>query len=202
VVWIDHYDATIACDKVVTENQIGAFMAVNHLITAGHKNIGFLGDVQHSPCYVERWQGYQTALERGGLKPEPAWQWTDAEEQPDKIAAYWEGLSERPSAWFCANDILAVHLLRVVQERGFSVPAEVAVVGFDDLRLAQTSVPQVTTVHVGAEYYAARAVEMLADRLEHPDRPPEVVRITPSLVVRGSTRRGEMDPVEEVQTRI
>ncbi len=192
VVWMDHYDATVACDKVVTENRHGAFLGVRHLIDAGHTTIGFMGDLQHSPSYAERWEGYRLALESCGLHP--SWQWTEA--NPDLIALFWDGLSDYPSAWFCVNDLLALDLLHLAQERGLRVPNDVAIVGFDDLEPAQATAPAITTVHVDVEYYASRAVEVLANRLDQPDRPSETIRIAPILVIRESSRLGRQEKDE------
>ncbi len=187
VVWMDHYDATVSCDKVVTENRLGAYVGTKHLIDAGLTRIGFLGDVNHSPSYLERWQGYRLALQSHDLSSPDCWQWTTAD--PDRLEPYWKGLADRPSGWFCVNDILAARLVHHVQACELAVPEDVAVVGFDDLQLAQLTVPSITTMHVAVEYYTARAVEVLTNRLEHPGQPPELIRITPFLVVRESSRQ-------------
>jgi len=189
VVWIDHYDETLACDKVLTENRLGAFLAVDYLAKIGHREIGFFGGVGLSPSYVERLSGYRAALERNHLRVESSWEWTVADVDPDKILAYWKGLTHRPSAWFCVNDVLAVNLLRVLQEHGVAVPQETAVLGFDDLQLARTTNPEVSSMHVHLPYYATRVGAVLSARLDDPTRPIEVVRIMPTLVARGSTAR-------------
>jgi len=187
VVWIDHYTPQVACDKVVTENQLGAYEAVSHLISRGYPSIGFLGDLAHSPSYVERWEGYHQAVRTAGLVTDDRWVWKAADERASEVQAYWESLESHPSAWFCANDILAFNLLQVICEHGYSVPEDVAIVGFDDLQLAQASVPKITTMHVEPKYYAARAVQVLEDRLDHPHRPFETVRVAPELVIRQSS---------------
>lgn len=187
IVWIDHYDETVACDKVLTENRLGSFLAVDYVARLGHRTIGFLGGVDLAPSYRERLHGYRVALERHGLPVNPAWQWLEADVEPERIAAYWDGLGEYPSAWFCVNDVLAVNLLRVAQDRGFAVPEKTVIVGFDDLQLGRTTAPPMTSMHVDVPYYASRVIEVLARRLEDPNAPIEVVRIMPHLVIRGST---------------
>lgn len=187
VVWIDHYSAQVACDKVVTENQLGAYEAVMHLIDRGYPTIGFLGDLAHSPSYVERFAGYRQAVETAGLFLDERWVWTEADERASHVEAYWQSLETSPAAWFCANDILAANLLHVVREQGCDVPDDVAIVGFDDLQLAQASTPKITTMHVEPKYYASRAVQVLEERLDHPNRPFETIRVAPELVVRQSS---------------
>lgn len=187
VVWVDHYHAAVACDKVVTENRLGAYLGVEHLIGLGYQRIGFMGNLAHAPGYVERWEGYRLAIEDHRLPWRPSWIWMTADENSDRIAAYWNQLAERPQAWFCVNDILAVNLLQIAQRQGLSVPEDVAIVGFDDLQLAQTSAPTITSLHVDVEYYAMRAVEVLISRLEHPGRPAEILRLAPFVAVRESS---------------
>lgn len=187
VIWIDHYDETVPCDKVVTENRLGSFLAVDYLVGSGLDRIGFFGGVNLAPSYAERLHGYRTALTRRGIALKPAWEWTEADVDPVRIAAFLDALNEHPDAWFCVNDVLAVNLLRVLQERGLSVPDDVAILGFDDLALAETASPALSSVHVDVGYYAARVVASLARRLEDPQCPVEVVRIMPTLVARVST---------------
>jgi len=187
VVWVDHYDATIDCDKIVTENRLGGFFATEHLIALGHRAIGFLGNVSHSPSYMERWQGFALAVERSHLLRNPLWEHTDADPNQDALADYLNRIPSQPSAWFCANDLLAVTLVQVLKLRGVLVPDQVAVVGFDDLQLAQTAIPPVTTMHVDPAYYATRTVQALTRRLDQPDCPTEMIRITPKLIARASS---------------
>jgi len=187
IVWVDHYDDSLACDKVLTENRLGAFLAVDYLAKLGHQAIGFFGAVHLSPSYAERLRGYRSALDRHQLTEEASWVWSEADVDSSKIFAFLEGLKHMPTAWFCVNDVLSVNLLRVLQDRGVSVPQEVAVLGFDDLQIAQTTQPGVSSMHVHVPYYATRVGAVLSARLEDPLRPIEVVRIMPTLMVRGST---------------
>lgn len=198
VIWIDHYDPLVPCDKVLTDNCLGAALAVQHLVESGHQAIGFLGDIGHSPSYVERWQGYGLALEHFRADRVDAWEWTTADERFESVQAFWDGLRTYPTAWFCANDILAANLLRAVQARGGVVPDDVSIVGFDDLQLAQTTSPTLTTVHVPVDQLAHRAVDLMARRLDRQEEPKELLRIAPTLIVRESSRT--LAPAERRET--
>lgn len=188
VIWVDHYDASVDCDKVVTENQLGGFVAVQHLIDRGHQSIGFLGNRAYSPSYEERWQGYTLALSQAGILHPSTWECTEiAKDDTDGILDCLDALDAGPSAWFCVNDLLALTLIQILGSRGVIVPDDVAVVGFDDLQLAQTATPSVTTMHIDPTYYAERTVTCLTRRLTHPECPTELIRIVPTLTVRSSS---------------
>ncbi|MEU4746729.1 substrate-binding domain-containing protein, partial [Actinosynnema sp. NPDC023658] len=95
---------------------------------------------------------------------------------------------EPPDAVFCFNDLLAVGAVRAAAERGVRVPADVAVVGFDNVEEGAYSLPSLTTVAPDKAAIARAAVDLLLKRVEDPERPPEHLRTPFSLEVRESTR--------------
>ncbi len=198
MVLVDHYDSTFPCDKVLTENEVGAFLAVRHLVELGHRLIGFVGEVERTPSYRERWRGYRTAMRRFGLDVPAVWEQTAVTEM-DTIESL-EALSSSPTAWFCANDIYASNVIRFLQDSGLQVPGDVAVLGFDDLPLTLTTSPPITTVHVDAERYARHVVDQLMHRIDTPDAPFLSIRIAPELVLRESTAKAR-EVVSEIHSR-
>ena len=187
LVLVDHYDPGLACDQVLTENEVGAHLAVHHLVHLGHRAIGFIGQNSEAPSYVERWRGFRIALERSGLEKNPDWIWQEAQMTALALGAFYDGLTEPPTAWFCVNDVLAMVLVNHLRARNVDIPGQVAVVGFDGLELSLTTNPQLTTVNVDHRYYAHRVAEVLHRRIENPGAPFETIRVIPRLVVRGST---------------
>ncbi len=100
-----------------------------------------------------------------------------------------------PTAIVAANDLVAAEALRFLRERGFQVPDDVAVVGFDDGEVARHTVPPLTTVRVDRRQLGAMAVRRLLDLFEDPDQPAAHVRVFTRLVVRGSC--GGQGPQED-----
>ena len=170
---------------MLTENEVGAFLAVRHLVEMEHRSIGFIGEVGRTPSYRERWNGYRTAMNRFGLPISVAWEQTTVSEVESMQSL--TTLRDGPSAWFCANDIYASNVIQYCHDAGLRVPQDVAVVGFDDLPLTLTTSPPITSVHVDAEYYARQVVDRLMRRIDRPDAPFLSVRIAPRLVLREST---------------
>jgi len=108
---------------------------------------------------------------------------------PDGVAAAHRLLdvSPRPSAILGVNDLMAICALQAAAERGIAVPQQLSVAGFDDIALAAHVTPPLTTVRAGGDELGRRAVEMLLDRLNHPDAPAQQVNAPVELVVRRST---------------
>jgi DNA-binding LacI/PurR family transcriptional regulator len=93
------------------------------------------------------------------------------------------------TAVFAANDLSAIGVINAVVESGRRVPADVSVVGFDDLRLARFTTPPLTTIHQPAREIARRATQLLLELAA--GIPPDELRhvLEPTLVVRGSTAK-------------
>ncbi len=93
--------------------------------------------------------------------------------------------SPKPTCIFCGNDVLAVGALRRARERGFNVPDDVSITGFDDIELARVAVPGLTTVHVPHAEMGRRAAELLLEMVNE-DRPPATIALDTELRLRGS----------------
>jgi DNA-binding LacI/PurR family transcriptional regulator len=92
------------------------------------------------------------------------------------------------TAVFCANDHMALGLLRAFHEAGRQIPAEVSVVGFDNIPECSYFAPPLSTVRQDFSELGRRSLQLLVGRLENPTAPPGHVLITPDLIVRASTR--------------
>ena len=190
VVLVDMDGSDHSLDAVLTSDRGGSALAVRHLAALGHQAIGFIGDLAYASSFRRRYQGFLEAKQELGLVHPGLCILGSAENhffEPAEIRAALEGVGELPTAFLCANDRVALALITVLQMQGLKVPEDVSIVGFDNIDLAETNLPGLTTLHVHKERMGARAVEMLAWRLENPDAPKESVAIETALVVREST---------------
>jgi len=94
--------------------------------------------------------------------------------------------SDPPTAFFTANNQLALGAFEEIRERGLSIPEDLALVGFDDAPWAKLLDPPLTTVRQPTYEIGRRAAELLFARIDEPDRPPAFVTLQPELVVRRS----------------
>jgi LacI family transcriptional regulator len=160
-------DARFGFDAVLFDNACGAYAATTYLISRGHRRIAHL---QGDPLYDsarERRAGYERALEEAGLPIDPllvqggSWDPTTVDDAVRRLCE----LDEPPTAIFAANDSLAFRAVGVLHSAGFRVPEDVALVGFDDIPLAQEMIPALTTVRIPLAEIGRRAAERVLDRV-------------------------------------
>lgn len=183
-------EATCEVDHVIAiDNTGGAETMVRHLLALGHRRIAMvLGEEGHFDT-AERLQGYRRALEAAGVarRPEYEAQGDFSEASGHRAVQQLLALPERPTAIFCANDSMAIGGLAAASEARLRVPADLTVVGFDDIPLAQYLSPPLTSIHVPVFEMGARAVARLIAALKgEPVEDGKSVRLPTRLVVRAS----------------
>jgi len=194
IVMINARYPELECPSVQLDDEAGGFKATVHLIELGHRRIaGFFktDDLQG----VNRLKGFLRAHfeRRISVDPELIVRY-DTEgkfDTPLKEAARLLARKERPTAFICYNDELAVRMLDVVRDAGLSVPDDLSLVGYDDSFLATATEVKLTTIVHPQARMGEQAADMLLKMIEQP-RDLHVVRSivhTPELVVRQSTRR-------------
>ncbi|WP_060788618.1 LacI family DNA-binding transcriptional regulator [Geobacillus zalihae] len=186
-VLVDHHHPNIPADAVLTNNRFGAYVAVQHLLELNHTDIAFVGDVNYSPSYQERYEGYLLALKDYGVKPNEEWMFCQAQEDETVIAGYIRELKRQPTAWFCVNDGLGFFVSTGLQQYGLKVPDDVSVCSFDNGQLSQIATPKITTVDIDLKRYGKRAVELLRWRWDNPNEPFQEVLLSTKLIKREST---------------
>ena len=176
-------DATIGCDNIA-----GGRMAGEHLIARGRRRIGFIGDADdHYPEFRDRYRGLSAALRAAGLPVDPGLHVDALSVEHSGYEATRRLLAhEVPfDALFAASDIIALGVVRALAEAGRRVPEDVAIIGFDDIPVAATTQPPLTTI---AQDYR-KAGEVLVDTLLRriAEEPTDTALLQPRLIVRGST---------------
>ncbi len=180
-------------DHVGIDNVAAATVAVSHLVGLGRRRIAAIGAQRHKRGETARLrlQGYRAALHAAGMPvdPELVLPSLNFHREDGAIAmARLLDLAEPPDAVFCCNDLLAIGAMRTLRERGFQVPQDVAVVGFDDVVESAFCYPTLTTIRPDKERIAGAAITLLAQRLEQAQAsPPQDLTEGFELVVRQST---------------
>jgi LacI family transcriptional regulator len=186
-VLIDHHEPTIYADSILTNNRFGAYDIVKYLIEQGHRHIGYIGNIDFSPSYYERLEGYRLALYKYNLDMNPNWVLTDAKEQTHEVLASIKSLPTHPSAWFCVNDGFGFMVNSAYQQLGFTVPSDVSICSFDNGILSQIATPMLTTMNIDLQYFGKKAVKQLFWRMNHKDEPFMEILLPAKLIVREST---------------
>ena len=189
VVCVDRSHAKVKTDLVEVDNYQGALEAVRHLIDKGHKSIALIEGRAQVSTSRERRRGYLDALGAHGITPrKDLMRAGDFKQESGRVLTNeLLDLRKPPTALFVCNNLMTVGALGALHQRGVRVPADVALVGFDDLPWAEALDPPPTVVRQPAYEVGRQAMELLLKRIMEPQRPPVTVRLRPELVIRRST---------------
>jgi DNA-binding LacI/PurR family transcriptional regulator len=193
LVTVDHYYDSLQLDAVVTANVEEAYKIVTYLIDKGHRQIGFIGAIEMTKSFKERWTGYHNAMSDAGLAVDPSQCLTSASPldvlntNPTELSAHLDAMSAMPTAWFCANDRIAIAFIQMLSSKGYKVPEDVSVVGFDDIEAARMIAPRLTTIQVQREQLGYEAVDFLIRKIDYGGSPAKIA-IYGQLVERDSCR--------------
>jgi LacI family transcriptional regulator len=192
VVLVNRTDAGRQLPAVVTDDEAGMRLAVEHLAGVGHTGIGHIAGPQHVSTGALRRAGFQAAAARAGLRPqqiliETAGAYT--REQGRLAALRLLDRKARPTAIVAANDLLALGVYDALGARGLRCPADVSVVGHNDMPYVDMLSPPLTTVRIAQRNIGNQAARLLLDEIADPAARPERVMLEPVLIVRGSTAK-------------
>ncbi|WP_119730923.1 LacI family DNA-binding transcriptional regulator [Thermomonospora amylolytica] len=192
VVLLDHPTPRANQCSVAVDDVTGGELAVRHLLEQGTRDIALVTGPSSLRQCADRRKGALRALRAAGLGREALREIT----VPDMNARAGEGAARRlldgdlPDAVFCANDLLALGLLRVLLQAGVKVPNDVAVIGYDDIEFTGAAAVPLSSVRQPTFQLGRIATELLLDECEDPaGHAHQQVMFQPELVVRESTRR-------------
>ncbi len=189
-VLVDAYSTDHDYDAVLTDNFRGAYDAVSHLISLNHRQIGLVGTLPEAyPSIADRRKGYQQALSDHGIAET---YFADCHLSIEEGVAVTAALLEAEpaiTALFCANDLVAIGAMQAARKVRRQVPADLSIIGFDNIELSQHINPQLTTMHVDKVSMGRLAVQLLAHRAENPNANPVTTVLRPSLIERQSVRK-------------
>ncbi|NYI04882.1 LacI family DNA-binding transcriptional regulator [Allostreptomyces psammosilenae] len=193
-VFVDRVVPSHQACSVSVDDVAGGELAVGHLIAAGHRAIAYVSGPSQLPQCRDREAGARAAVAAAGL---PADALTVLEVERLDVAAGRDagarllGLAGRPTAVFCANDLIALGVLQAMYAAGVSVPGELAIVGYDDIEFAAAAAVPLTSVRQPAVQMGRRAAELLMEETAEDAGPHTHRRVVfpPELVVRDSSLR-------------
>jgi LacI family transcriptional regulator len=184
LVFVDRPPGMIEADAVLLDNVGGARSAVRHLLELGHRRIAMLGDEARIFTAGERLRGYREEMAAAGQDVDPALVRLGAHDADTAEAVTRElmALADPPTAIFTANNRITVGAIRVLWRNGFRT----ALVGFDDLELADSLAVPTTVVAYDAAELGRQAAQLLLLRLAGDTGPPRRVVLPTWLIKRGS----------------
>ncbi|WP_394436010.1 LacI family DNA-binding transcriptional regulator [Streptomyces sp. SGAir0957] len=179
--------------SVSVDDVSGGALAVRHLVTGGHRSLAYVSGPPHLKQVQDRREGALKALAEAGLDGgalrELPTERLDVAAGRD-AGARLLGLADRPTAVFCANDLLALGVLQALYAAGVKVPGDMSIVGYDDIEFAAAATVPLTSVRQPALTLGTIAAELLLQETDEraADHRHQHVVLRPELVVRGSSR--------------
>jgi LacI family transcriptional regulator len=188
VVAVDPHTGGDGVPMVDSDNLGGAQLATEHLIGLGHRRIGFLAGRADLESARLRRLGYQRALSEAGIEFDPGLVRVGSYEEGASAQAAREllAVSDRPTAVFAANDLSAITTIDVALTLGLNVPADLSVIGFDNIPEGALMTPALTTIEQPIQLMGQRAIAMLVEMLRGGSLALTHVTLPTRLVVRQS----------------
>lgn len=168
IVLLDFQMKGIRCDAVMSSNYVGMYKMTRYLLDRGHKEIAFVGSIRANENIMDRYYGYKKAMMEAGVR-----EWEDwVLEDRDLV----EGLSRveipkhMPTAFVCNSDWAAGLLYNELTGRGFRVPEDVSIVGYDNYLYGNPFAEKLTTYNVDMKQMARQAVKLLKGKMKGDDK--------------------------------
>ena len=178
----------IKADFLLMENHLSIFNLTDTLIQNGCRRFAFAGNPKHCRSFSERYQGFMHALTVNNLEPYNS-QFTGRTVFTDRKAL--EETIRRtlqlPEVFVCANDFVAIDLIRTLKKNGINVPDDVRVTGFDNSAESRIIEPHLTTVDIPSSQIGYLAADMLLSRISEPETPYRITHVRTTLKFRAST---------------
>lgn len=188
VIILDEDIAGTALPRIFVENAEGSYQATWHLLDAGHTDIALVGGPNQLMSVTERLDGFVRAMDEAGIEVPPGriilGDYTS--EFGAKAANVLLDNPDRPSAILACSDYIAIGVMKTVRDLGLSIPADVSLVGFDDMAFAELVDPPLTTVRQPVQDMGRLAVRLLIDMLEGHTPSPTTTRLPVKLITRHS----------------
>lgn len=177
---------------IATDAVMAGRLAAEHLLELGHTEMAFIGPASDVHAFRMRERGFVVRLREAGIGLRSA----RLRRAPATVTGGRDAMrlllanGPRPTAVFCANDLMAIGALKQALTAGLSLPADLSVVGCDDIELARYVTPELTTISVPARELGARAARLLLQLIEQSTQRVSASRLLPvRLVTRGSSGR-------------
>ncbi len=188
IVLLDNLASDKSIPSVTLDNFNSSSEAANHLFKLGHKRIGFISGLLDSDICNERLTGYTSALIANQLSVEQEliYKGDYSYESGEFGAENLLSLKTPPTAIMCANDSMAIGAMKVIREKGYSIPEDISVIGFDDIKVSSMVFPSLTTITAPIERIAERAIGMLLAMIDGLDLDYQHVILPAHLTERNS----------------
>ena len=183
--------------SVAIDDALGGELAVRHLLELGHRHITFVSGPLSIRQYAERRRGAHRAIKMAGLDPSKTMNdillATQNAHSGEQCVETLLNYPQSPTAIFCANDLLALGVMRGLGQRGIKIPGDIALVGYDDVEFASMLSPALTSIRQPKYQLGRAAAELLLHEISETEKHQHTqIMYQPELIVRSSTQMQPM----------
>ena len=195
LVILDHWSESMELNAVLINNADAARMITEHVLDYGHTEVGYLRGSFRIKGFRSRFVGFQTALKKRRLPYREEYTVTLGTSMNDAyqdMLQYLKKNPKLPTAFFADNDMIALGAMKALQERGYRIPEDVYIVGFDDLSFSAISSPALTTLRVPNKEMGKIAVRRLVELVEGIGTDTVTkTQVCPSIIYRDTVKKME-----------
>lgn len=166
LVMLDYWAWDMTFNGVLINNADAASQAVEYLISKGHREIGYLQGDFRIKAFRSREAGYTTAMRAAGLPIKNEYfvvLGTDMNKAYQDMLSYLKRNPVLPTAFYADNDMIAIGAMRALKEKGYRIPEDISIVGFDNLPFSEICSPPLTTMEVPNRKMGQLAVRRIID---------------------------------------
>jgi LacI family transcriptional regulator len=176
---------------VAVDNYLGVYQALEHLVSLGHDQIGLINGNLKTPDGQERFTAFKKILKKFKLKYNPAYLYAGNFDfaSGEKAALQFLEQKKKPTAVFAASDDMAIGFMRTLESKGYSIPGELSVVGFDDTLEAGYITPRLTTIRQPLVEMGQEAAGLVIEQADEDVFKPKHITLKPQLIIRESTAK-------------
>lgn len=191
LMYLDFYDEKRECDAVVSDNYYGSYVMTNYLFDMGHEKIAYVGTLLSTGSITDRFFGYAKALLEHGKKVREDWILDDRDMEIGKVGVgdVYHFPEEMPTAFVCNSDLAASELIRRLTKRGYHVPEDISVVGFDNYLYPGLCEVEITTYEVDMKEMARKSINTLIKKMGHENYKRGVSVIEGRPVLKNSVKK-------------
>lgn len=194
IICINHTIPYMNIDCIISNDFLGGYLSCEYLIHKGYQNIGFIGEIEKSKNFKQRFQGYRQCMMNyfhpkksdficltKGIEKAVL---TDDYRYIQKMLLTYRKM---PEAFVCVNDRNAAIVIKALQYNGYKIPEDIKVIGFDNMDFAQNSHPTLSTLEVSRHMIAKKVIRRIHEMI-HEDTTPETIMMSPQIIERNSTK--------------
>ena len=185
-VLVDFQMQGLLCDAVMSNNYVGMYKMTRYLLERGHRDIAFVGNIRANDNILDRYYGYRKALMEEGIRLRREWLLPDRDEN--------EGLAmvalpeNMPTAFACNSDWAAGLLYEALAKKGYRIPEDVSIVGYDNYLYGNPFAERLTTYNVDMKQMAFQAVKLLKGKIRGDEKRWGTRYVDSVVIERGSVK--------------